>query len=188
MPRLTIQRRLERRTVRITETGCLIWLGKLDKDGYGVMVIEGRQIPAHKASYEDSVGPVPSGLQLDHLCRVRCCVEPRHLEPVTCAENIRRGLTGKNMADRTHCPRNHPYDAANTYFNRKGARHCRLCKIERRRERRAELEAIGPVQGPQRKVGRRLGSKRLPVSQQTTALATGLEPKAAAPAHLFPAE
>src|SRR5208282_1570897 len=64
---------------RITETGCWIWMGSLHK-GYG----------PHRESYELAKGNIPAGLQLDHLCRQKTCVNPAHLEPVTCRENIRR--------------------------------------------------------------------------------------------------
>lgn len=74
-------------------SGCLIWTGPLDRDGYGVASVEGRTHRAHRLSYETRVGPIPDGLQLDHTCERRDCVRPEHLEPVTNFENtVRRFL------------------------------------------------------------------------------------------------
>ncbi len=102
---------------------------------------------AHRFSFEMVNGPVPNGLELDHLCRVRRCVNPSHLEAVTRLENIRRSpLVGLIQRNRTQCPKGHPYSAANTYFNpRKNRgvnRVCRKCAAlacAAWRQRRKEL-------------------------------------------------
>lgn len=75
----------------VTKTpGCWFWLGATNSDGYGRIRIEGKTKFAHRIYYEHHIGPIPDGLELDHLCRNRSCVRPEHLEPVTHKENIRR--------------------------------------------------------------------------------------------------
>ena len=69
---------------------CWVWTGTRQRNGYGSFGVKGRTLRAHRWSYEFYVGPIPAGLQIDHLCRVRNCVNPEHLEPVTHAENMRR--------------------------------------------------------------------------------------------------
>ncbi|MEU8186009.1 HNH endonuclease signature motif containing protein [Micromonospora carbonacea] len=115
---------------------CWIWTGSKNHAGYGSFSIgRARRVGAHRWAYENLVGAVPAGLDLDHLCRVRACVNPAHLEPVTRRENLRRGVRTEHMAMRTHCPQGHPYDEANT--GRTGTvRWCRACKRDRNRQRR----------------------------------------------------
>jgi len=116
------------------ETGCWLWIGATAR-GYGQIWVDGRTQPAHRIAYELLVGPIPEGLQLDHLCRVRHCVNPEHLEPVTNRENILRGVSiVPQNAAKTHCPQNHPYDDANTYYEGPARwRRCLTCKRERQR-------------------------------------------------------
>ena len=105
--------------------GCWLWTGHVTPKGYGGIGVEGRMRLAHSVAYEVWVGPVPPGLQLDHLCRVRHCCNPEHLEPVTPWENLRRGNTFMN---KTHCPSGHAYEGANLYVDPGGGRRCRACK------------------------------------------------------------
>lgn len=79
-------------------SGCWLWVGADNGAGYGTMTSgHSTRAYAHRVSYELARGPIPDGMHLDHLCRIRCCVNPDHLEPVTNAENARRGLAGHHM-------------------------------------------------------------------------------------------
>lgn len=115
--------------------GCWLWTGALNGGGYGRFNV-GRRLYAHRAAYLMFVGPIPDGLQIDHLCRVRHCVNPDHLEPVTHAENVRRGEVGTRERMRTHCPHGHEYTEANTYVHpRDGSRKCMACARRRDQQR-----------------------------------------------------
>lgn len=116
---------------------CWIWDASRSTDGYGHMRVDGVLVQAHRLAYRMFVGPIPGGLTLDHLCRVRHCVNPFHLEPVTNEENIRRGTAGQWLRDKTACPHGHPYDEANTHHTRRGSRACRACARERAAARRS---------------------------------------------------
>jgi hypothetical protein len=115
------------------EPGCWIFMGSLSKE-YGKIGGDsktdggGRILWAHRVSYELHKGPIPIGLELDHLCRVRCCVNPNHLEPITDIENAKRSqpYSNKIKAAATHCHAGHPFNKVNTYIFR-GIRHCRTC-------------------------------------------------------------
>lgn len=116
--------------------GCWIWTASRKPNGYAQIRSCGRTLYAHRVSYEALVGPIPAGLDLDHLCRVRHCVRPDHLEAVDRATNIRRGMIAevnrRRAAARTHCPQGHPYSPENTRFEKVG-RSCRACSRSRRR-------------------------------------------------------
>jgi hypothetical protein len=110
---------------------CWEWTAGCNNSGYGIAyVAPGKQKVAHRALYEELVGSIPEGLDLDHLCRNRRCVRPDHLEPVTRRENLRRGrtLAAVNTA-KTHCHLGHELTAANVYLrpDRPG-RLCRACR------------------------------------------------------------
>ena len=108
---------------------CWQWTGAKNDHGYGQLRLNGRVQYAHRVFYEDFVGPIPDGLELDHLCRNPDCVNPAHLEPVTHRENMRRAI------QKSACVRGHPYN--DVYIRRdNGARMCRACARERYAERR----------------------------------------------------
>lgn len=108
----------------LTDTGCWIYTGYLTAGGYAQIRTGDRARTRHVAAYELFVGPVPRGLDLDHLCKRPACFNPRHLEPVTRRENIRRSdAWGGVNSRKTHCPQGHPYDRVNA----NGARTCRRC-------------------------------------------------------------
>lgn len=118
--------------------GCWLWLGT-ESATYGQFWRAGRMHGAHRVAYEALVGPVPDPLELDHKCRVRCCVNPAHLEPVTHLVNVRRGIH-RNTA-KTRCPAGHPYDRENTYvvlWHGRRGRQCRTCN-QARNDARAKV-------------------------------------------------
>jgi hypothetical protein len=120
-----------RPTDRDVRGPCWRWQGHCDIQGYP----KGTPGLIHRFLYQEFVGEIPAGLEMDHLCRVRDCCNPKHVEPVTHLENIRRG-EGNSQSRQTHCWRGHPLSGENLYLY-KGARHCRTC----RREEAARLRA-----------------------------------------------
>lgn len=122
-----------KRNVEVTASGCWEWTGKRIRAGYGSIgvYVDGKQKQklAHRVSYEVSRRPIPEGMQLDHLCRVRHCVNPDHLEPVTASENVRRSPIAKAgvNARKTHCVNGHEFTPENTGRDAKGDRYCRAC-------------------------------------------------------------
>lgn len=115
---------------------CWLWQGRLSVGGYGIIGIDGKKYYAHRVVFLWKGGRIPEGLDLDHLCRVRNCVNPKHLEPVTRRENLMRGETiPAKRAAKTQCSNGHPLDKFNTYLY-KGKRDCRICIQRRNRARR----------------------------------------------------
>lgn len=122
-----LPQRIEDRIEMVTESGCWIWTGTYTGTGYGQTRLNGKRCRAHRAVYSLLVGPIPEGLNLDHLCRVRKCVNPYHLEVVTQSVNVQRGegIAGRNQR-KTHCKNGHEFTVSNTMKNGNG-RRCKTC-------------------------------------------------------------
>lgn len=122
---------LQRFWARVDKTDtCWLW-NRVYKgnSGYGTLSINGKETRAHRFSYETFVGPIPKGMTIDHLCRVRNCVNPEHLEPVTPRENTLRGTAPSAFnKTKTHCKKGHLFAGNNLYVNPRGDRNCKTCK------------------------------------------------------------
>lgn len=133
IPRHLLPESLNRKVMR-DPFGCWTIFGYLDKDGYGVTKAGGSRIPrrAHRVVYELLIGPIPNGMVIDHLCRIKNCVNPDHLEVVTIQENNRRGVQG---ALKQTCAFGHPWNEENIRQiktgPRTGKRYCKSCHVER---------------------------------------------------------
>lgn len=130
-----IEELLKRAEVRGT---CWVWIGAHCSDGYGHKSLGGIKHRVHRLAYEAAIGPIPTGLEIDHLCGVRACFNPAHLEAVTHRENLLRGgaFAGVN-ARKQHCPQGHRLAGDNlaNHAARRGRRVCRICLNERARMR-----------------------------------------------------
>lgn len=122
-------------------TPCWVWTGGKDTYGYGCFKVGGGlQVGAHVFAYEAQLGAVAPGLELDHLCRHRSCVNPVHLEPVAGKVNNLRGESpAARNARKTHCPKGHPYTGER---NVNGDRVCKLCRRESDRRRYHKPKAV----------------------------------------------
>jgi hypothetical protein len=126
------------RNREISMSGCWLWLGKLQPNGYGMTHLGSRAkgarrktVYVHRLAYQEWVGQIPVGCDLDHLCRVRRCFNPEHLEPVSRKENVIRGagpaLLGSRNGGKTHCKHGHSFNDENTSLRSGGGRTCREC-------------------------------------------------------------
>ncbi len=140
--------------IDVAENGCWHWnQGGTGNKGYFTMHLAGKDYPVHRLAYELFVGPIPTGMVIDHACHTRdsscfagngClhrrCVRPDHLQPVDQATNVQLGRSWSINGLKTHCPRGHAYDGANTCYvkTKTGgtARRCRACGRDKQRERR----------------------------------------------------
>lgn len=131
---MTISERLIARRVIDPKTGCWRYRGA-KRDGYGLIRLNGKTINVHRVSYQEFIGPIPEGLEIDHVrsrgCQYRDCFNPEHLEAITKSENVRRSDAGKvngaRQRAKTHCPYGHPFDSENTRVRPNGGRDCRAC-------------------------------------------------------------
>lgn len=129
----------------LVEGRCWVWTTRLNDSGYATFTDDGLQFRAHRFAYEMTLGPIPEGMQLDHLCRTRHCVRPSHLEPVTHAENMKRSVAGRRVwrSERTHCNHGHEFSPENTGM-KGGYRYCKVCVRERERAQKLSLMTVRP--------------------------------------------
>jgi hypothetical protein len=126
----------------VTESGCWLWVGQTSADGYGKVTVAKRSWRAHRLIYTIVRGGIPDGMQLDHLCRVRNCVNPDHLDPVDARTNLLRGetLAAANAAKES-CKNGHPLAGDNLAVYADGQRRCRECaRINNRARQQAKNE------------------------------------------------
>jgi len=120
--------------ILIDSSGCWLWNGSISPEGYARIAVLGKPEYAHIVLYMRMVGTIPCGLELDHLCRVRHCVNPAHLEPVTSRVNMLRGVGVTAIrAKQTHCKRGHEFNTENTGRAANGTRYCRICRLASRK-------------------------------------------------------
>ena len=125
------------------EDNCWIWQSGKDKDGYGLFKVWGKTYRAHRWIYEQLVESIPTGLQIDHLCRIPPCVNLDHLEPVTCRVNLLRGNTFNSLnAQKTHCLRGHLLEG--DYIPGEH-RFCRICAGFSSRKYRTKIRVLGEM-------------------------------------------
>lgn len=130
-----LRKRILSHSRKNTRTKCWDWLGYVEADGYSRMIVNGKRLPVHRVSYRVFCGPLDNR-HIDHLCRNRRCVNPKHLELVSPRENILRGVSPSAInAAKTHCKRGHAYTPKNTYElkQRKRGRLCRICHRQQTR-------------------------------------------------------
>ncbi len=131
----TLQRFWKKVDKTSSKKGCWLWVSSKRSNGYGQFCYRRKPKKAHRLLYAMLEGKIPKNKTLDHLCRVRHCVNPGHLEVVMCRENILRGEgLAAIHAQKTQCKRGHPFTIENTYQNGKNGRGCRVCRREHVRQ------------------------------------------------------
>lgn len=136
MGRLSANERIQNNIVVNPTTACWLWTSTLSRDGYAKIHFGGKKISAHRLAFTIYTGQNIEGLQLDHLCRVRNCVNPAHLRPCNARSNIFAPgslCIAKRLAEQTHCKNGHQFDEVNTYYRKSNPsyRFCRKCNAER---------------------------------------------------------
>lgn len=118
-------------------TDCIVWTGAANSKGYPCFLMDGSSQLAHRLAYEDKYGPIPDGMTVDHLCRVRTCVNADHLEVVTIAENNRRKKTADGLRVGGECIYGHQLTDLTVYRHPRGHLECRECRREQKRRQKA---------------------------------------------------
>jgi len=135
---------IQERIIPLTESGCWIWMGWVNDSGYGMIRRQKNNVKehirVHRYVYELLNEPIPKNMTIDHLCRVRLCVNPHHMEIVSPVENVMRGESrAAKAARRDTCAKGHPYTLLNFVARSDGYRGCRICTevfYQQRNERR----------------------------------------------------
>ena len=145
--KISLSERLLRHSIPVTESGCVIWLGYTNEYGYGKITINDKSKWVHRVAYEEANGGISRGLDIDHLCRVRCCINPSHLEAVTRRVNLLRGNTRTAMhAAKMTCKRGHPFADSNLRVDLKKnglvVRQCKECDKIRQRARYIKKKVV----------------------------------------------
>ena len=149
----------ERFWSKVDKSGdCWLWTGYIKPNGYASFYPGGgrhvEKVYVHRFAFESAFGPCPEGYEIDHLCNVRHCVNPSHLEAVTRRENLDRRnvvngwrrlpVRGLPRKLKTHCKNDHPFDEANTYWHR-GYRYCKTCRRGRTRRKPERMSIVRGV-------------------------------------------
>ena len=139
-PDVPLIERVLRRSERV-ESGCWLYQGSLDSGGYSCLRIGQRNDRGHRITWQAANGEIPEGKHIDHLCRIRSCVNPEHLEPVTVRENtFMRALWVGDLPKQTHCPNGHEMTPENIYHRPdNGSRQCRACIRNRSKKQLVKL-------------------------------------------------
>lgn len=127
----------------ISTDDCMLYGGSINTDGYGIILANGKQYRAHRIMYENWTKSSLGELYCDHLCRVRSCINPDHIEPVDNVTNIMRGeAPSAQNARKTHCSEGHEFTGRNLRVNKKGWRICRACAAAWQKRNRARRRAM----------------------------------------------
>lgn len=116
---------------------CIVWTAAANSKGYGCFLVDGQSQLVHRLAWEEVNGPIPEDMTIDHLCRVRTCVNVKHLELVTIAENNRRKQVAGGLKAGDRCYREHDLTEDNVYRHPRGHIECKTCRRENRAAKKA---------------------------------------------------
>lgn len=126
--------------------GCVLWTGHVNHAGYGYISVKHRKKSVHRLAFSGFKGAIPEGLEIDHLCRVRNCVNPVHLEAVTHSENLLRSER-RRIAIGDKCANGHTYSEETLYLRPDGRQVCKPCKQTVSRNSKRRMRAIKVADG-----------------------------------------